>query len=118
MCSIISVPFLHNSLQQADERRRPRSSPAFNNPPPPSPPSIHHNQRQESAQLGPRNTQGHGLIVNTVKTQREEGEARWMSGDDGMLKAKGAEFEERRGGEEDGEGQIAAGPISSLMACK
>ncbi|TNN66507.1 hypothetical protein EYF80_023300 [Liparis tanakae] len=28
-------------------------------------PSIYHNQRQQPAQLGPRNTQGHGLIVNT-----------------------------------------------------
>ncbi|KAI9533781.1 hypothetical protein NQZ68_019863 [Dissostichus eleginoides] len=55
------------------------------------PPFIHHNQHQQPAQLGPRNTQGHGLIVNTVKTERKRG---WMWGDDGMLRAQG-EFGER-----------------------
>lgn len=79
------------------------------------PPSIHHNQRQQSAQLGPRNTQGHSLIVNTVKTQRREGGVdvgRWRDAESfgGVLG--------RDGGAEGEKGQIAGGPISSLMASK
>lgn len=67
--------------------------------PTPLSPSIHHNQRQQSAQLGPRNTEGHSLIVNTVKTGRKKdrvggaggrggagGQVRGV-GDDGMLRA-------------------------------
>lgn len=78
--------FLHTRLEQADERSVHTGLWL-------QPPSIHHNQRQQSAQLGPRNTQGHSLIVNTVKTQREGG---WTLGDDGILKAWG-EFGERWG---------------------
>lgn len=78
------------------------------------PPSIHHNQRQQSTQLGPRNTQGHGLIVNTVKTQREGG---WTLGDDGNSESLGGVW--GKIGEERGEeGQIDGSPISSLMVSK
>lgn len=99
--------FLHNRLEQADERSVHTGLWL-------QPPSIHHNQRQQSTQLGPRNTQGHGLIVNTVKTQREGG---WTLGDDGNSESLGGVW--GKIGEERGEeGQIDGSPISSLMVSK
>lgn len=83
--------FLHNRLEQADERSVHTGFWL-------QPPSIHHNQRQQSTQLGPRNTQGHGLIVNTVKTRREGG---WTLGDDGNSESLGGvwgKIGEKRGG--------------------
>lgn len=59
--SILLLPVLHNSLQQADKRHV-HSTPRLQPPPHPS---------QSTPALGPirpRNTQGHSLIVNTVKT--------------------------------------------------
>lgn len=110
----ISPPFhlLHSLLAQQARAGRWKTRPQRALAPAPLHPS------QSTPVFGPirpRNTQGHGLIVNTVKTQREGGGGGAMTG---CWELGGSLGRDGGKGGWGGGGQIAGGPISSLMASK